>query len=240
MKIGINLVGISSDPVGQDAMEYVGGSKERDWSFTKEHIISKVIGCWGENEVKTYLFSYQNNDIDDIINWYKPTKHNFIPFEGSHQQTTYIKSLEQLVDEDLDFIISTRFDIKFYKPLSEYDIDFSKSNFFFKEADGWWHNPICKFTNDALFMIPKIHLNDWIQALKNLHANPPRVNPDLHGAYRFVTEIIGEENAHFLLDVERRSANGDEWPFQTEYRLIRKPDPNLEPHDVGKDWKLSI
>lgn len=241
MKIGINLVGISTDPKGIDSMGYVGQSKERDWTIAKDYIKEKVIDCWGGNEIKTYLFSYINDDTDDMVNFYKPQKYKFIPFEGSHQQTTYLQSLEQLVGEDLDFIVSTRFDINFKQPLIQYPIDFTKSNFLFRESDGWWH--MHKFTCDTLFMFPANQLNDWIRAIKNLRENPPRVNPDLHGLCKFVIDLVGEENINFLVEGEWRSANSPtpwEYPYNKEYRVLRKPDPNYEPQDVGTDWKNKL
>lgn len=241
MKIGINLVGIATDPSGVDSMGYVGISKERDWNIAKEYIKTKVIDCWEGHEVKTYLFSYINHDTQDMVDYYKPTKANFIEFEGSHQQTTYLQSLEQLVDEDLDFIISTRFDINFKQPIINYPIDFNKSNFLFKESDGWWY--MHKFTCDNLFMFPKSHLQNWIQAIKDLRVNPPRINPDLHGLCKFVVDLVGEENINFLVDGEWRSSNSPtpwEYPYNTEYRLLRKPDANHEPQDVGTDWKSNI
>lgn len=242
MKIGINLVGIASDPEGTDRMGYYGKSKERDWEIAKDYIKTKVINCWGDAQIETYLYSYINYDTDKIIDWYKPKKSTFIEFEGSHQQITFLKSLEQLVGEDLDFIVSTRFDINFKQPLNLYDIDFNKSNFLFMESDGWWDSH--KFTCDNLYMFPKSHLESWIQGVKNLHANPPRPNPDLHGLYKFVSEIIGEDNTNFLIkDGNYRSSNSPipwEHPFNKEYRLLRKPDPNHEPHDSAIDWKSKL
>jgi hypothetical protein len=128
MKIGINLVGIASDVNARDSMGYDGMSKERDWQLGKDYILSKVINCWEENDINTYLFSYENYDTNDIVDFYKPKKYKFRPFEGSHQQLTFLQSLENLIDEDLDLIISTRFDINFKQSLNKYNIDFSKPN----------------------------------------------------------------------------------------------------------------
>lgn len=241
MKIGINLVGIASDVNGKDSMGYSGTSKERDWQLGKDYILSKVINCWEEHDVKTYLFSYENYDTNDIVEFYKPKKYKFIPFEGSHQQLTFLQSLENLLDEDLDIIISTRFDINFKQNLSKYNIDFDKSNFLFRESDGWW--PIHKFTCDNLFVIPKKHLTSWIQSVKNLRENPPRPNPDLHGLCKYLIELIGEENINFLVDGYWRSSNSPtpwEEPYNTEYRLLRKPDTNHEPYDLNTNWKNNI
>lgn len=203
MKIGINLVGITN------------GSRDRDWNTTKDTIKEKIIDCWGDNEVKTYLTTYDNPTINDLISFYKPTKLTLIPYKGSDQQTTYIQSLKELLEEDLDIIISTRFDIDFTKKLSEHNIEFDKFNFFFKEANGWWE--FHKFTNDALFIFNKKYLKQFIQSVEEFNLKPyrPPNHKDLHPTYRYLVPKIGEENTHFILTTQHLTHRNP------HYKLIR-------------------
>jgi hypothetical protein len=204
MKIGINLVGIT-----------YGDVRDRNWKNTKDNLMSTIINCWGDNEVKMYLTTYDNPTINDLVSFYTPTKLTLIPYEGSDQRTTYIKSLKELLEEDLDVIISTRFDIEFNKPLSENNIDFNKFNFFFKEANGWWERHL--FTNDALFIFNKKYLNDFIDSVVEFDTNPyrPPNHKDLHPTYRYLVPKIGEENTHFILKTHHLTHRNP------HYKLIR-------------------
>lgn len=205
MKIGINLVGIT-----------YGGVRNRDWKNTKDNLMSNVINCWVDNDVKIYITTYDNPTLDELREFYQPSKLTLLQFEGSDQRTTYIKSLKELVNEDLDLIISTRFDIEFNKPISEYEIDFEKVNFFFKEANGWWERH--KFTNDALFILNKKYLNEFIDSVVEFDMNPyrPANHKDLHPTYRYIVEKIGEENTHFILKSQHLTHRNP------HYKLIRE------------------
>jgi hypothetical protein len=207
MKIGINLVGIT-----------YGDIRNRNWENTKDNLMSNVINCWEHNEVKIYITTYPNPTIDKLQKFYNPTKLTLIPFEGSDQRTTYIKSIKELETEDLDLIISTRFDIHFNKPISEHNIDFDKFNFFFREANGWWE--LHKFTNDALFIFNKKYLKDFINSVVEFDTNPyrPANHKDLHPTYRYLIPKIGEENVNFMLKSQHLTHRNP------HYKLIREGD----------------
>ena len=62
---------------------------------------------------------------------------------------TYLNSLMEVVNkgEDLDLVISTRFDINFFKnPFKEYQYDFNKCNFLWREPE-YLELPIVNDTN---------------------------------------------------------------------------------------------
>lgn len=190
MKIGINLVGI-----------YKGGNK--NFNNATESILKNIINCWDEKP-KIYITTYHSDEDDELIQFYKPEKYQFLNFENSNQRGTYIKSLEQLKNEDLDFIISTRFDINFFKKLSNFNIDFNKSNFLFKEGDQGY-----EFTSDVLFCFPMKHLIPFIKNLDLIfktHSSKRRRNPSfnqhMHNMYSFLYKDIGKENINFMIDGE--------------------------------------
>ena len=78
------------------------------------------------HEIHFYLFTYDSTKKEDIIKTYNPTKSTFLDpnynkFGGGDKlengmktiSATYINSLYELENEELDLIISTRFDISF-------------------------------------------------------------------------------------------------------------------------------
>ena len=69
----------------------------------------------------------------------------------------YYIDLEELENEDLDFIIVTRFDLDIRVPIS---FNFSKFNFLFKEKEYWKDYNL---TTDTLYAFPKHMLQDLTQ-----------------------------------------------------------------------------
>jgi hypothetical protein len=134
----------------------------------------------------------------ELIKHYDSKITTIIKSDKSEQILTYIKSLKQLVNEDLDVIISTRFDIFFNQNFDELNFDFSKFNFLFKET-GWWDN--YKFTTDNFYIFPKEYLQNFIECIEELYKTPPRNNcTDMHGMYNFISKKISEDNIHFISD----------------------------------------
>ena len=117
MKIGINLVGVS----------YNDGSigRYRNYEDALEGFMNNIINPLKENghEIFFYLFTYHSIKKDEIIAAYNPKKSTFLDpnynrlgggdkLENGMKtiSVTYINSLNQLLDEDLDLVISTRFE----------------------------------------------------------------------------------------------------------------------------------
>lgn len=181
MNIGINIVGISS------------GNRARNWLDTFNSIKENIIGCWGDHSINTYITTYEHSSISQLLDYYKPKKYLLLPFEDSDQRLTYKKSLELLQDQDLDFIISTRFDIDFFKPVSLLSFDFNKFNVLFPE-----NYQKKEFVCDNFFAFPKEHLPSFIESVQYMYDNPYRSNcTDLHAACMVIGEKI-ENKIHML------------------------------------------
>jgi hypothetical protein len=195
MKIAINLVGISY------------GIRDRDWRILTENNMTKLVDDLSKlGEVFMYLTTYKNVTTDELIEFYKPRKSIIMEFEGSDQRLTYAKSLENIVSEDVDLIVSTRFDMEFAESFSistlveEQKVDLNKVNFLFKESR---HDP---FVCDNFFIIPKHYLSMFIDAIHEEYANPARrFCTDLHAIYRRMREKIGDNNINFVSQIEQRS-----------------------------------
>jgi hypothetical protein len=184
-KIGLNIVGITHNDNRHDA-------------WYKSNIKDNVINILNKHyEVNTYLTTYFfNENTEKLINHYTPTNINILDWDASNQILTYIESLKSLLNEELDIIISTRFDIFFNKKVDELNIDFSKFNFLFKEQ-GWWDTH--KFTTDNFYIFPKKYLEECISCLEELYRNPPRsCCIDMHGMYNCISQKITHSNIHFI------------------------------------------
>jgi hypothetical protein len=201
MKIGVLLTGIS----------YIKNTyTNRDWRLTSDNITDTVINSWNTDNINVYLTTYDNNDNTELLEYYKPKKHKLLEYEGSDQRLTYIKSLELLLDEDIDFIVSTRFDIYFKQKLSNLNINFDKFNFLFKEV-GWSHE---NFVTDNLFMFPKKYLNDFMITINNEYENPKRIDcSDLHNIYNRLSYL--DTNLNIISNVLELSNDN------SFYKLIR-------------------
>ena len=127
MRIGINLVGVA----------YNDGAigRYRNYEDALEGFMTNVVNPLKEegHEVVFFIFSYGNKKEADIIQKYTPLRNYvFVPEEANFNiygggdrlpngmklmSATYLNSLMEVVNkgEDLDLVISTRFDINFFK-----------------------------------------------------------------------------------------------------------------------------
>jgi hypothetical protein len=189
LNIGINIVGISS------------GRRSRNWINTSNSIKENIIDCWEGHAVSTYITTYEHSTVTQLLDYYKPKKHLIISLEDSDQRLTYKKSLEMLQDEELDFIISTRFDIGFFKPVSLISMDFNKFNFLFPE-----NYEIKEFVCDTFFAFPKQHLSPFIESVQYMYDVPHRINcTDLHAACMVIRDKI--ENRIHMISNEPQYSN---------------------------------
>ena len=205
MKIGLNLVGKSYLP-----------DEKKDWRVSIDNIIDSIINVYKDQHlVEVYICTYETETTKQLIEQYNPKKVCLLGLDTSDQRLTYIKSLKELLNEDLDIIISTRFDIFFYKPFNELNVDFTKVNFLFREQ-GWWNSH--KFTTDNIFIIPKTFLPQFIESIQDAYDKPVRGCSDLHPVYSFLLPKIGEENVHIISN-EHYLSNTNEYYTLTRYRM---------------------
>ena len=212
MKIGINLVGVSYN----NAIE---GGRLRDYENSIQNFYKNVVNPLKENghDIKFYLFSYSNEKQDKIIEDYSPAiKHTFVEpgynklgggdkvSNGMKIMTvSYLNSLQQLKDEDLDLVISTRYDINFFKnPFEEYNYDFTKCSFLWREPE-FMDLPI---VNDTFIVFPHSMLESFYNAVIEMETNPPHgVNSGMHNLYLPMVNQVGEDNVVWM-DEEFKSA----------------------------------
>ena len=188
-KFGVVIRGITE---GKSAKQ------KKDWNLTKDNVKEFLIDPIGES-CNVYITTYENNNLDQVKNFYNPKKLNVLSFNGSNQLDTMIKSLVDIQDEDLDFIFLIRFDTEYLQKIDIFDFDFDKFNILFKEKNAWNDR---KLVSDNFFAFPKKHLQSFIDALKAELSKPSREFLDSHNSYNRMKDIIGEESIHFVFEGE--------------------------------------
>lgn len=175
----------------------------RDWKLTRDNISSNLINSFKKNnDVTVYITTYEGTEVDDVIKFYSPKKSCVLSPEGSHQRTTYIKSMENLLDQDLDFIIPVRFDLFFEQEVINFNWNYDKMNFVSREMCGW---DLEQFVTDTFFGFPKKYLQSFINSIRNSHEQFEKTHPGdagkhfMHDIYRHMIAEITEENVHFLV-----------------------------------------
>ncbi len=221
MKIGINLVGVS----------YNDGiiGRYRNYEDAMDGFMTNVVNPLKEqgHEISFYLFTYESPKREDIIKAYNPKKYTFLDpnynkmgggdvLENTMKiiSLTYINSLNELVDEDLDLVISTRFDISFLKnPFTEYSYDFSKCNFLWREPE---HTNL-PIVSDTFIVFPHSMTENLIDAIIEMETNPPfGVGVAMHNIYLPMVNQVGEDKVQWVCDEFTRS------DINNLYKLTRK------------------
>jgi hypothetical protein len=188
MRIGISLTGVS----------YMTSGKKRDFRKTYENFFKTTCNPLSAS---VYTTTYPHELQDEFLAAYKPKKHQFIPFEGSHPRSTFVYGLCLVEEEELDFIICTRFDIKFNQKITDMNVDFDKFNFIFKEGTMWDSH---KFVSDTFFAFPRKYLYDLADSVQELcHEDKYPGHTFMHHIYEYVIKRIGENNVNFLCGDEQ-------------------------------------
>jgi len=127
--------------------------------------------------------------------------------------------MENLLDQDLDFIIAARFDLAFDQEVVNFNWDYDKMNFVSKEMMGW---ETLQFVTDTFFGFPKKYLQSFINSIKNSHAHLEETQPGnigvhyMHDIYRHMVMEVNNENIHFLVP-DKQWAN----QIPGMYRIVR-------------------
>jgi hypothetical protein len=159
------------------------------------------------HEVSFYVFTYDTEKSEDVERDYNPVKSTYVSESYKFNEATSgdrlsngwrmmtittVNSLHQLKEEDLDLVISTRFDINFKQnPFEVYDYDFTKCSFLWREPE-FMDLPI---VNDTFIVFPYHMLDNMIESFVEQEVNPPGgVNPGNHNLYVPMVKRVGEDN----------------------------------------------
>jgi hypothetical protein len=202
VKIGINLVGVSFN-------DGVYG-RYRNYKDAINEFNTWIVNPLKEegHEVSFYICTYYNDKLKEIEQDYKPQNFVIAPPSynnlgggdkvGSYKaiSSIYLNSLNFLQNQDLDLIISTRFDIKFFKnPFKEYNFDFTKFNFLWREPE-YTNLPI---VNDTFVVFPYSMLDNVISSIEEMETNPPEgINVAMHNWYLPMVNQVEAENVQWV------------------------------------------
>ena len=205
MRIGINLVGVS----------YNDGTigRYRNYEDALGGFMTNVVNPLKEegHDIFFYLFTYDSPKKEDILKIYNPIKSTFLDpnynkmgggdkIENQMKiiSLTYINALNELVGEDLDLVISTRFDISFnINPFKEFNFEMDKFNFLFREPE-YTHLPI---VSDTFYVFPHSMTENFINGIIEMETNPPHgVNVAMHNMYLPICNQVGKENIKWVCD----------------------------------------
>jgi len=196
MKIGIVFRGITSGK---------SPTQKKDWTLAKDNIKENLIGCFPSSRI--YFTTYSHEVLPQVVDFYKPIDVKLIDYNSSDQRKTLFESLKHIADKEVDFIFVVRFDMIYKKKISEFNINYNKFNFIFRETEPYWTQN--KFVSDTFFAFPKNYLVPFMEAVHTEIVQPERPYSDMHGAYKRLYPIIGNENIHFMVDGTHRSDNND-------------------------------
>jgi hypothetical protein len=184
--------------------------------------------CWGNiekmlikplqqqgHDIKIMASTYPFDDKDvekDFYNMVKPYKVQFSDFTNSNKSTTKCASFDLIENED-DVILLTRFDIHFKKEFPFHFVDTNKFNFLNPEGNLWWKTS--QYTNDNLY----IWSNSFTSLVKKalFECRFDRQYLDTHALYKYLIKYITIDNIHFISNLE-------EWSGDTSLYSLCIPD----------------
>jgi hypothetical protein len=211
MKIGINLVGVS----------YTDKGRLRDYKKSYDSFFNFIVNPLKEqgHDVIFYVTTYDSDKRQDLELDFNPKKSTFLDQSlillGGGDKIlmddkpmlimiyTYLTSLLQLENEDLDLVISTRFDINFQlNPLQKFNFDFTKFNFIFKDFIHQELPLVC----DCFYVYP-YHMNQsLITALYDINDNPYKdIQIGMLNMYNTLSTIVGKDKVNIACEEFLRS-----------------------------------
>jgi len=172
------------------------GTKPCNFFLVYENHKKYLYDCF--KNVDIYFHTYTCNDEDDekLVKLLNPKKYVIDKKPNTKIMYSIVKTTG-IIDSDYDIIINIRFDLLFKKPMNEFNIDYNKFNFIFKEND--WDNS--KKVSDLLFIFPQKYTTYFIDSL----LKSMKKWSSGHWIYPY---LEGRTDIHFILD-EILSSNTD-------------------------------
>ena len=161
------------------------------WSHDEESD-SNILSLFKNNNLNVVKYEFKDKNIKD---------NNFTP-NILFNTPSYLmcKSLEMIDNTQYDLILNMRWEIFFFKPIidPEINVNCDKFNFYFKEARYWREKKrdTTDGVSDILYFLPVKYISYLIMSIKKQH---PSRRVAVHFIYRILKDLIGENNINFLL-----------------------------------------
>jgi hypothetical protein len=149
-----------------------------------------------KHKVDIYLSTYISSKFGEILNLTQPVKYHLNNLEKDNQISTVRNGLQLI--ENCDFVIVIRFDLLFLKMIEDFNLDFDKINFLWKEQDYW---QIYNHVGDLMFAYPYEYNKNFINVCNRIEKgeNLPHAM-DFHFIYKCLQEDIGIDQIRFCQD----------------------------------------
>lgn len=193
MKVAIVYTGIT-DGFVEDTSNH---SMPRVFDNYIENNLSHFVNPIKEKfDTEVYITTYKNKINEHVFDVLQPKKYQVLDYVGSAQITTYIKSMEMMLEQDFDFMFTTRFDLLYRSDVSQWNFNFQKFNVPFKEENFKELN----FTCDCFYGMPKKYVKAFIIALKQAYSFHPQpfFRKNMHPTTYNFSKIMGKHAIHFL------------------------------------------
>jgi len=198
------------------------------WSNVKKYVVDSFVEAGHKVDVLVSTYKVEDPALEkEFFDLVQPKKVCYSDFQNSNTFTSKYASFNNLTDtSDYDFIILTRFDLHWNKPLCEPTIDYNKFNYLFPENDRYIEES-CKhfgFTCDNVYMWPATMTPIIQNAMRETYRFPRGYSPDTHALKYKVASYIGNENVNAI-------SNKPDFSHLNEYYTICKE--GLTIHDIN-------
>jgi hypothetical protein len=164
-----------------------------DFNKTKDNIKTNIIEPLKNCEV--FITTYLSEKEGELLDFYKPQSYCLIDYRNSNQKETFIAGLELIwerhQEKPFDFVIISRFDVDYLKPITEMNIDMEKMNFIWREYEHYWR--VQHRVGDCFHALASKYLRDFTDTLNNFNEDGM-----FHTFYDPLKDKIGEENITFI------------------------------------------
>ena len=128
MKIALLIRGIVSL---ENYIHHTGKVYNLNYKNNLQNIKEKIIEPLAIHQVDLYISTQTSKNNENVLNDFKPFKHIFLP-KDTNQNQNLLAGLE-IIEENYDFVIITRFDIHLKQEITKLDFDCKKFNILWNE-----------------------------------------------------------------------------------------------------------
>ena len=112
---------------------YISEQLGSNFSLCYENHKEKLFSYLDDYDVFFHTYSHTQTSDEKLVETLQPKK--CIIDEEVHPKISYsIGQASSLVSDEYDFIINLRFDLLFLKPFSDFNVEYNKFNFMFRET----------------------------------------------------------------------------------------------------------
>lgn len=159
------------------------------------------------NNVSIYFHTYSSLDdptLDEkLVTNLGPRRHTISNTTLPKIVDSFIEVLDLVgKDDDIDYIVLLRFDVRYKRRITELNIDWDKSNFAFREFDCGKLFPAVagqyRKASDLFYVLPILHRLSMIQALRMSSYLSPATRGPGHWAWDPLAKLLGYSNMSMI------------------------------------------